>query len=145
MFGLFKKITPRKIRLWERKGMIDKILPFIYSDTYSIRIASIRSIGNIGNESCISSLISLLDNNNEFIRTEAEKALLQIGASEEVKKIIDTSKIYWQQKSIDKKQKTEETEMQVDKDLYGWKGRIAGNISKLKRERGKVNKPIHWG
>jgi len=142
MFSFFRNKIKRKIKIWEREKSTKEILPFINSDRYSIRIMAIRALGNIGDKSAINNLLLLLNHKNKFIRKEATIAITQIDNSEYLQQIINSKETYWK-KENEKRNKTESIE--IDKELYGWKGRFTSNMSKLKAAKDKVNKPIHWG
>jgi len=103
---------------------------------------AIRALGNIGDKSAINNLLLLLNHKNKFIRKEATIAITQIDNSEYLQQIINSKETYWK-KENEKRNKTESIE--IDKELYGWKGRFTSNMSKLNAAKDKVNKPIHWG
>jgi len=103
---------------------------------------AIRALGRIGDKSAINNLLLLLNHKNKFIRKEAAIAIIQIDNSEYLQQIINSKETYWK-KENEKRNKTESIE--IDKELYGWKGRFTSNMSKLKAAKDKVNKPIHWG
>lgn len=142
MFSFFRNKIKRKIKIWEREKSTKEILPFINSDRYSIRIMAIRTLGRIGDKSAINNLLLLLNHKNKFIRKEATIAITQIDNSKYLQEIINSKETYWK-KENEKSNKTESIE--IDKELYGWKGRFTSNMSKLKAAKDKVNKPIHWG
>ncbi len=143
MFNFFSKITKRKIKIWESENQTSKILPAIHSDTYSIKIAAIQALGNIGDKSVISELIGLLDHKNKFIRTEIENALIKIDSSEFIRKIIHKKRIFWE----DVKQETKKPKgnSDFDKEFYSWKGRFKRNISRTKAIKESLKRPIRWG
>lgn len=143
MFKFFTKITKRKIKLWERENQISNILPVIHSDTYTLRIAAIQALGNIGDKSVVSELIELLDHKNKFIRTEIENALLKIDSSEFIREIIQEKRIFWENVKQETKTTTENSDF--DKDFYGWKGRFKRNISRTKAVKESLKRPMRWG
>ncbi len=143
MFNFFNKITKRKIRIWERENQTSKILPAIHSDTYSIRIAAIQALGNIGDKSVVSELIGLLDHKNKFIRTEVENALIKIDSSEIIRIIIQEKKDFWRNVKHKTQKTTENSDF--DKEFYGWKGRFKRNISRTKAIKESLKRPMRWG
>ena len=143
MFNILKKITKRKIIIWERNNQTSKILPAINSDTYSIRIAAIQALGNIGDKSSVPDLVELLDYNNKFIRIEVENSLLKIDSSDFVRKIIQEKRDFWEQKKLEKKVKMENPEF--DKEFFSWQGRFKRNISRTKAIKEMLKRPMRWG
>ena len=143
MFNILKKITKRKIRIWERNNQTSKILPAINSDTYNIRIAAIQALGNIGDKSSVPDLVELLDYNNKFIRIEVENSLLKIDSSDFVRKIIQEKRDFWEQKKLEKKAKMENPEF--DKEFFSWQGRFNRNISRTKAIKEMLKRPMRWG
>ena len=143
MFNILKKITKRKIIIWERNNQTSKILPAINSDTYNIRIAAIQALGNIGDKSSVPDLVELLDYNNKFIRIEVENSLLKIDSSDFVRKIIQEKRDFWEQKKLEKKAKMENPEF--DKEFFSWQGRFNRNISRTKAIKEMLKRPMRWG
>ncbi len=138
------KLLCRKLKKWEKQNNAEKILPLIHSNFFSIRLESIKALGNIKCEKALPELIHLLNHKNDYIRNESRISILKIRKDKRILDLIEKAKAYNEKTKNEEKEKKIKNET-IDKNLYSFKGRIIGNISRLQSRRNNNNRPIHYG
>ena len=146
MLSYIFPITKNKVRTWERKGKILKLINALIKGNFEIRANAAQALGNLGDKRALAELIKHLDDTFRNVRNESARAILKIDSSDSMKILIEEKTNFWNEISENiKNSKPKNQPDEFDKDFYSWKGRFKRNITMTKAIKEKLKRPMRWG
>lgn len=142
MLNLMYLLKKRKIRKWSREENIPELLNALANDTYDFKMLVVRVLGESRDKSVLPVLFKHLNDYTDEFRLEVEKAILKLDASLSTQQQIKILNDAYLKKNREKPKYVPAVE--INKQLYSFKGRFNGNIQLTKRVKEMLKKPMRW-